>query len=126
MKHVHVLFLVALSFSVSLSAQNRLEKWDTYAAKAAPFVELTEDSLSSKLHLRCENPGGERLHINIQSESAIFWSGVFTEKLVSKSFDLSQLEDGTYTLQVNRGQEKFRKTIQILTSTYTLRKQMIQ
>lgn len=127
MKRINVLaVLFVLFISTSLSAQAQLDKESAHEAKSNFSVELTNNNTTSRLNLKCENPDGGRVYVAIENNDQTLWNQAFSERGFTKSFDLSLLDDGEYIFTVVRGKEKIRKTIHLETSTYTLRKQVIQ
>ena len=125
MKRIHVWVAVSLFFSLQSTAQDQMLKSETtYSGKVIDLFELKEIS-GGKIQLRLSNSSGERVTLSISDHGYQIWQGTTTERLVEKTFDLSNLEDGDYLIQVQRGKERLQKNLRIETTTNTLRRQLI-
>jgi hypothetical protein len=101
-------------------AQSKLEKdvmpVETSTAKLkASVVEI--GSLRFKLNF--DNASERQAQVFIQSDNGdiLFSQYAIADKQYNRSFDLSNLNDGTYTIEVAAGKEKFKHEFTIATKT---------
>lgn len=70
---------------------------------------------TSKILMMLENPGEQKLYITIRGSSGKTYSQFIQKKSVRTVFDLSNADDGAYTLFVQHGKQKFTKKFSLTT-----------
>lgn len=123
--------LVALAASVALTLAGTTSA-TAQSASQAPTVSTANplkvrvNRLGETLNfdVRFENPNAERISVDIQDGSSI---NLFRDAAsasaprYARRFDLSGLEDGTYTFVVTNGKEQFKQSFEIRTQVQTSR-----
>ena len=75
-----------------------------------------------RFNLRIHNPSGKRVRISLGgNEIEHLLDESFSGKEFSKVYNLSEMEDGTYSFLISSGREKVTKTVKIRTETTSRR-----
>jgi hypothetical protein len=107
-----------LTFAQSKSDKNVTPVETSTSKLKANVVEI--GSLRFKLNF--ENTSDRQAQVFIQSDNGetLFSQYAISDKQYNRSFDLSNLNDGTYTIEVALGKEKFKHEFTITTQTNRL------
>jgi hypothetical protein len=119
-----VILLALLVPVTSLSyAQDRLSSTSEYKAKVTePFApKIAEEGESLRLLMEFDNPNNERVYIAIRNIHGEVFSQSLRDRKIVKRYDLSNLDDGEYYLEITKGKQHFTKTIRIYTNTLIIR-----
>jgi hypothetical protein len=79
------------------------------------------DSLRNKLRLWVSNSEAKKFTVSILGAEGILWTRQFRDAYWNQSFDLSALDDGTYTIRMTNGKDSFERKILISSNSYTRR-----
>ncbi len=84
-------------------------------------VNILEDNHSQKFILSIINPNAEKLNISIRSENGEGYNGSTMSSNFRKRFDMTEAQDGTYTITVTNGKNTFSRRINLATNTTVTR-----
>ena len=83
------------------------------------------DKNNMKFRIAVSNPVSRYITITIKKQNDIYFSEMITTANYENVYDLNQLEDGNYQVQVIGGKEKVLKNIRIQTSTQVNREALV-
>ena len=83
------------------------------------------DKNNMKFRIAVSNPVSRYITITIKKQNDIYFSEMITTATYENVYDLNQLEDGNYQVQVIGGKERILKNIRIQTSTQVNREALV-
>jgi hypothetical protein len=83
------------------------------------------DKNNMKFRIAVSNPVSRYITITIKKQNDIYFSEMITTASYENVYDLNQLEDGNYQVQVIGGKERILKNIRIQTSTQVNREALV-
>jgi len=83
------------------------------------------DKNNMKFRIAVSNPVSRYITITIKKQNDIYFSEMIATANYENVYDLNQLEDGNYQVQVIGGKEKVLKNIRIQTSTQVNREALV-
>lgn len=83
---------------------------------------VSKDSAAMKFKVQIANPEEARVVISIKSENGgYYFSKRLSDAWYAQTYDFSNVEDGLYTIEIEKGKNTFRKSILITTKSYSVR-----
>ena len=83
------------------------------------------DKNNMKFRIAVSNPVSRYIIITIKKQSDVYFSEMISTASYENVYDLNQLEDGNYQVQVIGGKERVLKNIHIQTSTQVNREALV-
>ena len=83
------------------------------------------DKNNMKFRIAVSNPVSRYIIITIKKQSDVYFSEMISTASYENVYDLNQLEDGNYQVQVIGGKERVLKNIHIQTSTQVSREALV-
>ena len=83
------------------------------------------DKNNMKFRIAVSNPVSRYIIITIKKQSDVYFSEMISTATYENVYDLNQLEDGNYQIQVIGGKERVLKNIHIQTSTQVSREALV-
>ena len=135
-KNAVILFLVFLATNTAI-AQSSVNSVSTeeiprekvfVQMKISPHTKIFMANVNPtdsvmKFRIWVANPEEAKVTISIKSEnSGYYFSKRLSDAWYAQTYDFSNVEDGIYTIEIEKGKETFRKNILISTENYTVRK----
>lgn len=129
-KHPSILFAAMLIAQISLAQSSNLQtnyaieptKREYFTATTKFTVIITRDFDDQKFKLLVNNPTQQKLQVTVKSRLMELYYDKTTDLTYSKLFNLSNVEDGEYTISVTNGKQEFTKSITLNTITEVNRK----
>jgi hypothetical protein len=85
-------------------------------------VRIVQDEKNAeKFILLINNPFNQKLNISVRSNAGESFNETITQATLGKRFDMSDAEDGVYTVEVSNGKTTITKQIQLATKTEVTR-----
>ncbi len=97
--------------------ENIIEETSLKKVKPVFTVTLKEDLSSHKFVLLVNNPGQRNLWITVTNSLGELFSDKVNDASYNRLFNLAEVEDGEYTINITNGSQNFEKRIAI--NTYT-------
>jgi hypothetical protein len=95
---------------------------------AAPHLQVhisQPDKNNMKFRIVISNPVSRYITITIKRQNDIYFSEMIATADYENIYDLNQLEDGNYQVQITGGKEKVLKNISIHTQTQVSRQALV-
>ena len=95
---------------------------------AAPHLQVQisqPDKNNMKFRIAVSNPVSRYITITIKKQNDIYFSEMIATADYENIYDLNQLEDGNYQVQIISGKEKVLKNINIHTQTQVSRQALV-
>jgi len=95
---------------------------------AAPHLQVNisqPDKNNMKFRIVISNPVSRYITITIKKQNDIYFSEMIATADYENIYDLNQLEDGNYQVQITGGKEKVLKNISIHTQTQVSRQALV-
>lgn len=95
---------------------------------ASPHLQVNisqPDKSNMKFRIAVSNPRGRYITITIKKQNDIYFSEMIPTAAYENIYDLNQLEDGNYQVQITGGKERVLRNISIHTQTQVSRQALV-
>jgi len=96
---------------------------------ASPHLQVNisqPDKSNMKFRIAVSNPVGRYITITIKKQNDIYFSEMIGAAAYENIYDLNQLEDGNYEVQISGGKERVVRNISIHTQTQVSRQALVE